>query len=143
MATFTSEELREDLVLEGRPELQLELKADQPGFDLAVALSRLPADSSRVDQLSTGVYRCLGENALECHRHRVLLQPLRASLRRGDRLRLSIAGAAWPAIGVNPGTSEHSAGAPGPEHRVVTMTLELAGSALELIPLDSGRLTLD
>ena len=143
VATFTSEELREGLVLEGRPELQLELKADQPGFDLAVALSRLPADSSRVDQLSTGVYRCLGENALKCHRHRVLLQPLRASLQRGDRLRLSIAGAAWPAIGVNPGTSEHSAGAPGPEHRVVTMTLELAGSALELIPLDSGRLTQD
>ena len=130
-------------MLEGRPELQLKLKADQPGFDLVVALSRLPADSSRVDQLSTGVYRCLGENALKCHRHRVLLQPLRASLQRGDRLRLSIAGAAWPAIGVNPGTSEHSAATPGPDHRVVTMTLELAGSALELIPLDSGRLTQD
>ena len=68
------------------------------------------------------------------------LQPLRVSLKPGDRLRLSVAGAAWPAIGVNPGTPDHPAGAPGPDHRVVTMTLQLAGSALELIPLNSGEL---
>ena len=96
-----------------------------------------------MDQLSTGVYRCLGESALRIRQHRVLLQPLRASLKPGDRLRLSIAGAAWPAIGVNPGTPEHPAGAPSPDHRVVTMTLELAGSALKLIPLNSGKLSGD
>ena len=96
-----------------------------------------------MDQLSTGVYRCLGENALQLNQHRVLLQPLRASLKPGDRLRLSIAGAAWPAIGVNPGTPKHPAGAPSPDHRVVTMTLELAGSALKLIPLNSGKLSED
>ena len=143
VATFTSDQLSEALVLEGRPELQLNLKADQPGFDVAVALSRLPSGSSQVEQLSTGVYRCLGDEALQLKRHRVLLQPLRVSLKPGDRLRLSVAGAAWPAIGVNPGTPDHPAGAPGPDHRVVTMTLQLAGSALELIPLNSGKLSED
>ena len=143
VATFTSDGLSDGLVLEGRPELRLNLEADQPGFDIAVALSRLPSGGSSVDQLSTGVYRCLGENALKLSQHRVLLQPLRASLKPGDRLRLSIAGAAWPAIGVNPGTPEHPAGAPSPDHRVVTMTLELAGSALKLIPLNSGKLSED
>ena len=141
MATFTSEQLSNELVLEGHPELQIELKADQPGFDLAVALSRLPAGSSQVDQLSTGVYRCLGENALECNRHRVLLQPARQPPTRRSIAPLDCR-AAWPAIGVNPGTSKHSAGAPA-RSTVVTMTLELAGSALELIPLDSSRLTQD
>ena len=143
VATFTSDGFSEGLVLEGRPELRLNLEADQPGFDIAVALSRLPSGGSSVDQLSTGVYRCLGENALKLGQHRVLLQPLRASLKPGDRLRLSIAGAAWPAIGVNPGTPKHPAGAPSPDHRVVTMTLELAGSALKLIPLNSGKLSED
>ena len=138
VATFTGEELRDGLVLEGRPELRLRLKADQPGFDLAVALSRLPRDSDTVEQLSTGVYRHLGESAQTLSPHTVLLQPLRASLRPGDRLRLSIAGAAWPAIGVNPGTPDHPAGAPSPDHRVVTMMLELTGSRLRLIPLHSS-----
>ena len=143
VATFTSEELSESLVLEGRPELQLKLKADQPGFDLALALSRLPSGSDTVEQLSTGVFRQLGEAALQSKPYRVLLQPLRASLRPGDRLRLSIAAAAWPAIGVNPGTPDHPVGPPSPEHRVVTLTLDLAGSALKLIPLNSGRLAED
>ena len=106
-------------------------------------MSRLPCGSDKVEQLSTGVYRQLGEAALRSKPYRVLLQPLRASLKPGDRLRLSIAGAAWPAIGVNPGTPDHPAGPPGPEHRVVTLTLDLAGSELKLIPLNSGRLTED
>ena len=105
------------------------------GLDL---LKYLGLAVSTVEQLSTGVYRHLGESAQTLSPHTVLLQPLRASLRPGDRLRLSIAGAAWPAIGVNPGTPDHPAGAPSPDHRVVTMMLELTGSRLRLIPLHSS-----
>ena len=73
----------------------------------------------------------------------VTLQPLHASLACGDRLRISVAAAAWPAIVVNPGHGAVPCGAPSPEHRVVTLTLKLAGSTLQLNPFDSGRLKLD
>ena len=140
VATFTTRPLKSRQIIEGRPELRISVSADQPGFDLCVALSRRPARSSTVEQLSTGVLRTMGEGARVQRERQVKLQPLRATLEEGDQLRLSIAPAAWPAIGVNPGTPDHPAGAPGPNHRVVTMTLNLAGSELSLIPLNSGRL---
>jgi predicted acyl esterase len=84
-----------------------------------------------------------GEPARLCSQRRISLQPMLATLHPGDRLRLSIAGAAWPAVGVNPGTPEVASGPPGSRHRVVTMTLELAGSHLSLIPFDSGKVNTD
>ena len=73
----------------------------------------------------------------------MVLQPLEATLEPGDRLRVSIAAAAWPAIGVNPGHNSVPCGAPSPEYRVVTLTLKLADSSLQLNPFDSGKLKLD
>ena len=108
-----------------------------------MVLSRLPQGSPAVEQLSCGVIRVLGTEAEVVAERRVLLQPLLATCSAGDRLRLSIAAAAWPAIGVNPGTPEHPCGAPSANHRVVTMTLELAGSVLSLNPFNSGRLNHD
>jgi predicted acyl esterase len=72
--------------------------------------------------------------------HVVQLQPLLATLNAGDQLRLSIAAAAWPAIGVNPGDGTTPSGAPSPQHRVVTLTLHLTDSKLQLIPMNSGKL---
>ena len=143
VATFTGGAIEQPLQLQGQPVLTLRASADQPGFDLCVALSRLPRDSPHVQQLSTGVLRLSGEAARTLSQHRILLQPLLATLNPGDRLRISIAGAAWPAVGVNPGTPEVASGAPSRRHRVVTMTLELAGSQLSLIPFDSGRVITD
>lgn len=143
VATFTGGEVGQPVQLQGQPVLTLDASADQPGFDLCVALSRIPRGSSQVQQLSTGVLRVTGEPALLCSQRRIPLQPLLATLHPGDRLRLSIAGAAWPAVGVNPGTPEVASGPPGSRHRVVTMTLELAGSHLSLIPFDSGRVITD
>ena len=143
VATFTSAPLVEELLLSGQPLLLLNAEADQPGFDLCISLSRLPADTNSAEQLSTGVVRVRGEEALRAARRSVTLQPLQATLASGDRLRLSIAAAAWPAIAVNPGHENVPCGAPSPEHRVVTLTLELADSKLQLNPFDSGRLLLD
>ena len=143
VATFTGCELMQPLQLQGQPVLTLLASADQPGFDLCVALSRLPRDSSQVQQLSTGVLRVSGDDARTLLLRRIRLQPLLATLLPGDRLRISIAGAAWPAVGVNPGTPEVASGAPGSRHRVVTMTLDLAGSQLSLIPFDSGKVNAD
>jgi putative CocE/NonD family hydrolase len=143
VATFTTAPLVDELLLSGQPHLLLDAEADQPGFDLCISLSRLPAETHSVEQLSTGVVRVRGEEALQPARRSVTLQPLHASLACGDRLRISVAAAAWPAIGVNPGHDAVPCGAPSPEHRVVTLTLKLAGSTLQLNPFDSGRLKLD
>ena len=143
VATFTTAPLVDELLLSGQPHLLLDAEADQPGFDLCISLSRLPAETNSVDQLSTGVVRIRGEEALQPARRSVILQPLHASLACGDRLRISVAAAAWPAIGVNPGHDAVACGAPSPEHRVVTLTLKLAGSTLQLNPFDSSRLKLD
>ena len=143
VTTFTSAPLVDELLLSGQPLLLLNAEADQPGFDLCISLSRLPAEANSVEQLSTGIVRVLGEEALQPARRGVTLQPLHATLAKGDRLRISVAAAAWPAIGVNPGHDAVPCGAPSPEHRVVTLTLELTDSTLQLNPFDSGRLKLD
>ena len=143
VATFTTAPLDEPIALSGQPQLQIRAGADQPGFDLCLVLSRLPQGSAAVEQLSSGVLRVLGAEAEQMVERRVLLQPLLVTCSAGDRLRLSIAAAAWPAIGVNPGTPEHPCAAPSANHHVVTMTLDLAGSLLSLNPFNSGRLNLD
>ena len=102
--TFTSAPLRCLQILSGQPQLTIRASADQPGYDLCVALSRLPAGATAVEQLSTGTLRVRGEGATTSTRQTVALQPFCASLKIGDRLRISIAAAAWPAIGVNSGT---------------------------------------
>ncbi|MFM7548972.1 MAG: CocE/NonD family hydrolase, partial [Cyanobacteriota bacterium] len=97
VACFTTPALPQPLRLLGRPVLELQVQADQPGFDLCAALSRL-STTGEVHQLSTGVLRRLGDHCLESQRLRLPLQPLLAELQAGERLRLSLAGAAWPQI---------------------------------------------
>ena len=135
VACFSSPALPGGLTLLGRPSLALTVQADQPGFDLCVSLSLLPAGSNEVRQLSTGFLRVLGPQALEARARRVDLQPLAVVPAPGDRLRLSIAGAAWPAIAVNPGDDSQPWGPAGPQHRVITLTLALEGSLLRFEPL--------
>ena len=138
VACFTTAALPQPLTLEGWPQLPLRVRADQPSFDLCAALSLLPAGGDgNVRQLATGVARFQGSaNAAQARQLR--LQPLRASLRPGDRLRLSLAGAAWPQIGVNPGDG-NAAGPSGPDHRPITLELDLEGAELRLLPLLDGE----
>jgi len=135
VACFTSQAQAEERWLVGRPVLRLEVRADQPGFDLVAALSLLPADGDRVWQLSTGVLRVLGDQALDPAPRRLALQPLALRLRPGERLRLALAGAAWPAIAVNAGDGNLPRGGPGPGHRVISLELRCAGASLALEPL--------
>jgi putative CocE/NonD family hydrolase len=140
VATFNTLPLSSELELFGRPQLSVWAEADHPGFDLCVSLSRCSKGGSTAEQLSTGVLRVLGERAQTVLEHVVQLQPLLATLEAGDQLRLSIAAAAWPAIGVNPGDDNTPSGPPSPQHRVVTLTLHLTDSKLQLIPMNSGKL---
>jgi putative CocE/NonD family hydrolase len=138
VACFTGAPLAEPLRLLGEPLLTLVVEADQPGFDLCVALSRVSADGASVRQLATGVARFLGGDCLEPVERQVRLQPLFASLDPAERLRLSLAASAWPQIAVNPGDGSLPRGGSGPGHRPITLTLHLKGSRLELLPLVPG-----
>jgi len=135
VACFTTAPQASERLLLGRPWLQLTVGADQPGFDLCLALALLPAGGGAVSQLSTGFARYLGPGALRLELRQVELQPLAVRLRLGDRLRLSIAPAAWPAIAVNPGDGSPPWGGSGPQHRVVSLELDLQKAILRIDPL--------
>jgi putative CocE/NonD family hydrolase len=134
VACFTTDPLQEACLVEGRPRLDLVLRADQPGFDLCVALSAVAGNGSEVRQLCTGVLRCRGDRCLEAADHRIRLQPLSVRLEPGERLRLSLAGAAWPQVAVNPGSGELPRGPVSAEHRIITVWMHTASAQLQLEP---------
>jgi len=135
VACFTSPPLERPLRLLARPRLRLRVSADQPGFDLCAALSRVTPDGG-VQQLSTGISRQLGAGCLQGEWREVQLQPLLLELQPGERLRLSLAAAAWPQVAVNPGTGERPWGGSGPEHRVITLELDCRQAELRLEPVE-------
>ena len=135
VATFTSSPLSDALLLRGIPTLTLSAHADQPGFDLCVALSVYRADTKALQQLSTGVLRILGDCALEGLERTVQLQALEAHLQTGDRLRLSIAAACWPAIAVNAGDPTVPPGPASSACRVTTLHLSMSQAELGFEPL--------
>ena len=53
------------------------------------------------------------------------MQPIFADVEKGAYIRISIAGAAWPAIGVNPGTGNKLCEAPGENCEVITISMNL------------------
>jgi hypothetical protein len=134
VACFSSDPLPEDLELLGEPRLCLEVEADQPGFDLCASLSLLSRDG-RVLQLVCGYGRFRGEDCRRRRPRRLRLQPLRASVGAGERLRLSLAAAAWPQLAVNPGDGSLPLAAVGPGHRVISLRLHLDTSRFWLMPL--------
>jgi hypothetical protein len=135
VACFSGDPQPEPLELVGTPKLRLRAWADQPGFDLCAALSVVNADGTRVRQLCTGFGRWLGPDASAEQLRELQLQPLAVRLERGERLRLSLAGAAWPLVAVNPGDGSLPSGGSGPDHRVITLTLQPCDSHLWLDPL--------
>jgi predicted acyl esterase len=107
----------------------LDAWADQPGFDLCVALSRRNA-GGEVLQLCTGVARWRGDSCLRAEPRQVQLQPLLATLQPGDQLRLAIGLSAWPQIAVNPGSGALPQGGSSAAHREITVQLQLGGAQL-------------
>ncbi len=134
VACFNSAPCEQSIELIGQPLLQLSAAADQPGFDLCVALSVLKANGA-VLQCSSGVVRQRGEGCLQQTSRRVALQPLLLTLQPGERLRLSIGLAAWPQIAVNPGDGSLPRGPASAESRVISVTLSLEGASFSIEPM--------
>jgi putative CocE/NonD family hydrolase len=134
VACFNSAVLDQPMQLLGRPVLELAARADQPGFDLCAALSVVHPDG-QVRQCSTGVARWLGDTCQTMARRQVELQPLLLTLQPGERLRLSLGLAAWPQIAVNRGDGTQPYGPAGPQHRVISVELELCAASLSIQPM--------
>ncbi len=138
VAVFTSIPLSRDLRLEGIPILHLETKCDREGFDLFVALSIIPKDiDNYVNQISTGVLRITNCEKGTKKDKKISLQPILATVNEGDRLRISISGSGWPAIGINPGKNSYICQGPSPHCLVTTISLLLKHSKLEFKALIS------
>ena len=139
VAVFTSLPISEDLRLEGIPILNLETICDREGFDLFTAISRIPGEKDNiVTQLSTGVLRVNNNEINQKSNREIRLQPMLATLKKGDRLRISISGSGWPAIGINPGQSKYLCEGPSPHCLVTTISLLLSNSKLKLESLISS-----
>ena len=138
VAVFTSAPISEDLKLVGIPILLLETICDKESFDLFIALSKIPGKIENVaTQLTTGVLR-ITNNKIDLKSDReIRLQPTLATLKKGDSLRISISGSGWPAIGINPGQSQHLCEGPSPHCKVTTISLLLANSKLKFESLIS------
>ncbi|MBW3041612.1 CocE/NonD family hydrolase [Prochlorococcus marinus] len=139
VAVFTSNPISKDLRLEGIPILSLEAKCDRETFDLFVALSIIPNEIENiVTQISTGVIRISENEINKKSKREIRLQPLLATFKQGDRLRISISGSGWPAIGINPGQSKYLSEGPSPHCLVTTISLLLSKSKLKFESLISS-----
>lgn len=119
---FTSAPLAAPLTLCGRIAAELHADADQPSFDLSVVLSVVAPDG-RAMTLAHGHVRRDAPGLVRV--------PLRASfctVPAGHALRLSIAGAAFPAYAVNPGNGAATAEFRGAEERTISIAILHGGT---------------
>jgi putative CocE/NonD family hydrolase len=124
--TYTTAPLAGALAIAGIPEVVLQAAADAPGFDLGCVLSRVSATGEAI-HLTDG-YRHFATAPVDgtC----VLpLRPICATLAPGERLRLSVSAASFPAFPVNPGDGSSPLHAPLGAARPITVTLRYGGAA--------------
>ncbi len=121
VACFTTEPLAAPLDLIGVPELVLDLAANAPSFDVSATLCLVTPE---------GCSFALSQAHAVVTRPGVLRLKLRAlciTLQPGQRLRLSLAGACFPAYPVNPGTGTDPRAATGAEALPITLALRCGG----------------
>jgi hypothetical protein len=131
--TYTTPPLEQDLRLAGEVALELWCASDRASFDVSAVLSHVQPDG-KAFTLTQG-YRRAAKGASTT--------PLGVSLRatcclipKGHSLRLSIAGACFPALDVNPGT-----GAPPHEARLIdqlptTLVIQHGGKVASRLVID-------
>lgn len=120
---YTGEPLASPLFLCGRVRAVLHAEADQPSFDLSATLSTVAPDG-RAWTLTHGYRRCDAPGELE-----VPMRAACATVPAGHALRLSVAGASFPAYAVNPGDGRPASEFTAEAERVTTITLRHGGGA--------------
>jgi putative CocE/NonD family hydrolase len=113
--TFTTAPFAAPLLLAGDVRAVLDIAADAPDFDVACTLSRVAA-TGQVIGFAEGYRRVSSPGPVAV--------PMRATcltLQPGERLRLSIAGAAFAGFPVNPGTGADPTRARMIDARIITL----------------------
>jgi uncharacterized protein len=132
VATYTTEPLTEEIVLLGQGVLSVQIQTESPSFDLCAVLSIV--DDRSCFNLCQG-YRSLlvkPEGPIE-----VLLQPIYQRIFAGQRLRLSLSAACFPAHPVNPGTGQHPTQVSRSDCRVITLGI-VGGQSWLNLPIVEG-----
>jgi putative CocE/NonD family hydrolase len=130
VACYTSAPFAQEGVLAGAVDLDLFGTADAPSFDVSAVLSEVTPEGRAV-VLTQGYRRVTSGEALPI---RISLRAICATIRPGARLRLSLAGASYPAHPVNPGTGAPPATARIDEARIITLSIAHGGeTASQLI----------
>ncbi len=134
--TYTSEPFEEDLFLAGVVTVELWCRADQPSFDVSAVLSDVRPDG-RVYNLTQSHARIGPDGTAD---------PLKLGLRAvccrvpaGHRVRLSLAGACFPAFDINPGTGDPPGYARLLDQRITTLSVSTGSGAPSRLILPLAR----
>ena len=119
IACYTSAPLTEAALLVGRVDLDLFVEADAASFDISAVLSEVTPEGRAI--VLTQGYRRVG--AGEALPIRVSLRAICATIAEGSALRLSLAGASFPAHPVNPGSGVPITETRGIDCQVITLSL--------------------
>ncbi len=129
--TFTTGPASDPMVLAGDVTASLWLISDAPSFDVSCVLSRVSPDG-RATTLTHG-YRHVKSGT---DPGKPIAVPMRATcitLKRAERLRLSVAAACFPAYPVNPGTGGDPTATPTIDARTITLGVRYGGSSPSLL----------
>ena len=126
VATYTTAPLAQALQLIGPVSCELWAGADTPGFDIAAVLSVIDT-RGRVRNLTQGYLRCAAPGAQQ-----ISLRQVCVRIAPGERLRLSISAASYPAYAMHPGRHFTPGAVRAADHGVITLRLDPAGSRLNL-----------
>jgi len=128
--TFTGEKLRDPLTLTGDVSATLSLASDAKSFDVSAVLSRVTDDGAAMP-LAQGYIRV--KDAAQ-----PVMIPMRATcttIAPGQRLRLSIAAACFPAYPINPGTGEDPTRSTRMDARIITLGVRHGGAGTSYLRL--------
>jgi putative CocE/NonD family hydrolase len=126
VACFTSVPLARPLRLCGRVEAELRVDADQPSFDLSVVLAMVDP-GGRSWNVTQGYARF--DSATPTQSRRIEMRATAVTVPAGHALRLSVAGASFPAFPVNPGTGAPPWRTRAEDEGTIVMAMRHGGAA--------------
>ncbi|MEL6940243.1 MAG: CocE/NonD family hydrolase [Cyanobacteria bacterium J06598_1] len=134
--TYTSELLTAELRVVGVPEVVIAIAASSPSYDICAILSRVDSEGDAYN-LTQG-YRRIDSDPASIETPSPVTVPLHPtcfSLCSGERLRLSLSAACFPAYPINPGTGAPLAQSRLIDAQIITLTVRVgaeSGSVLKL-----------
>ncbi|MCL1466663.1 CocE/NonD family hydrolase [Argonema galeatum] len=123
--TYTSAPLTEDLHIAGDVSVEIYCTGDRLSFDLCAVLSEVQ-NNDKVYNFTQGYVRV--EPNQETTPLKISLQSTCVRIAKGDRLRLSLSAACFPAYPVNPGTGSLPGETRLIESQIITLTVRSGGN---------------